>query len=212
MRGGKVKNQKFQSKILRFRFVQLFVGILIGAIIASAVFIFAGSAFALNTADEPVTLTTTNVVVKNPAVVNPEVQIFIDQAYVSKIVNNEIHNEPNFSNAVVDLQPPNLALITLDVRINPLITLRHTVTLAFEASDNRVQIQITEINLGGYSIPLSLVQGPLNDLTQMMQDRINSLTEAMQQQTGLELRRVSATDMDLVLDLGENQAQLTPTP
>ena len=195
-----MKNQKFQSKIPRFRFVQLFVGILIGAIIASAVFIFAGSAFALNTADEPVTLTTTNVVVKNPAVVNPEVQIFIDQAYVSKIVNNEIHNEPNFSNAVVDLQPPNLALITLDVRINPLITLRPK------------QIQITEINLGGYSIPLSLVQGPLNDLTQMMQDRINSLTEAMQQQTGLELRRVSATDMDLVLDLGENQAQLTPTP
>jgi hypothetical protein len=207
-----VTNQKSQSKIPRFRFVQLFVGILIGAIIASAVFIFAGSALALNTADEPVTLAATNVAVKNPALVNPEVQIFIDQAYVGKIVNSEIRNEPNFSNAVVDLQPPNLALITLDVRINPLITLRPTVTLTFEASDNKVQIQITEINLGGYSIPLSLIQEPLNNLTQMMQDRINALTDAMQQQTGLELRRVSATDMDLVLDLGESQAQLTPTP
>jgi len=204
--------QKSRSGIRRFRFVQLFVGFLLGVIIASAVFVLAGSAFALNTAEEPVKLAATNVAVKNPVVTNPEVQIFIDQAYVSKIVNTEIQNEPNFSNAVVDLRPPNLALITLDVRLNSLITLRPTVTLAFEASDNKVQIQITEINLGGYSIPLSLIQGPLNDLTQMTQDRINALTVTMQQQSGLELRRVSATDMDLVLDLGESQPQLTPTP
>lgn len=204
--------QKSRSGFSAFRFVLLFVGILIGAIIASAVFLIAGSTFSMNGVPGQSTLVVTNVAANNPATTNPEVQILVDQAYVSKIVNNEISKDPNFSNAVVDLRPPNLALITMDVSISSLLTVRPTVTLAFAASNNQVQIQITRVEMGGYSIPLSLLQGPLDNITQMIQNQINAPTDAMQQQTGLELTHVSATDTDLILDLGEKQGQITPTP
>lgn len=208
-----VQKSKSRSSVLRF--VLLFVGLLLGAIFASAVFLIAGSSFAMNgtsSASVQAPVVVTSAVTGNPAIDNPEVQIYVDQAYVSKIVNNEIKKEPDFSNAVVDLRPPNLALITLDVRVGSFITVRPTVTLAFEASNNQVQIQITRIEMGGFSVPLSLIQGPLNNLTQMTQQRINALTDAMQQQTGLELTRVSATDTDLVLNLGEKQLQPAQVP
>ena len=195
-----------------FRFSQLFFGLIIGAIIASAVFLTAGNPFSLNTATGQGNTVVQSLVVKTTTVSNPEVQVFVDQAYVGKIVNNAIKDEPNFSNAQVDLQPPNLALITLDLHINSFITVRPTATLAFEAADNKVKIQITEIDVGGFSVPLNLIRGPLEDLTQRMENRINALTDAMQQQTGLELTAVKATDMDLILNLGEKQPQLSPTP
>jgi hypothetical protein len=204
--------QKPQSVFSIFRLNQLLVSFLIGVIIASVVFLTVGAPFSLDSAAGKSDLTVANLATNGSTASNPDVQVFVDQAYVNKIVNNEIKDEPNFSNAVVDLQPPNLALITMDVHVNALFTVRPTATLEFEASGNKVQIQITKISLGGYAIPLALIQGSLNEMTQKMQARINDLTDAMQQQTGLELDGVNATDVDLILNLGEKQSQLRATP
>lgn len=205
-------NQKIHGGFSSFRFILLITGLLFGAVIASTIFFIWGSPFTIDRASSHGSVAVFDAPTLIPPQDNPEVQIYVDQAYVSKIVNTEIKKDPNFSNAMVDLRPPNLALITLDVKINAFMTVRPTVTLAFEATNNQVEIQVTKIEMGRFSIPLSLIQGPINNLTQMTQQRINALTDAMQQQTGLELTRVRATDMDLVLNLGERQPELTPTP
>jgi hypothetical protein len=205
-------NQKIHAGFSSSRFVLLISGLLFGAVIASTIFFIWGSPFSINQANSQGSVAVLNAPTMSPPLNNPEVQIYVDQAYVSKIINTEIKKDPDFSNAVVDLRPPNLALITLDVKINAFMTVRPTVTLAFEATNNKVKIQVTKIEMGGFSVPLSLIQGPINSLTQMTQQRINALTEGMQEQTGLELTHVSATDMDLVLNLGESQPEQTPAP
>lgn len=205
-------NQKIHAGFSSSRLVLLFTGLLFGAMIVSVIFFIWGTPYTIRGASSPGGAAVYKAPTMSPPVNNPEVQIYVDQAYVSKIVNTEIKKDPNFSNAVVDLRPPNLAVITLNVKINAFMSVRPTVTLDFKAANNKVEIQVTKIEMGRFSIPLSLIQGPINNLTQMTQQRINALTDAMQQQTGLELTHVSATDMDLVLNLGEGQPKITPTP
>ena len=189
---------KFLSSIFRFR------GAFIGITLALLLSMLTLPALAKVTIQQPPT--------PEPKAV---VTILVDEAYVNQIVDDALKDQTGITNPVVDLQAPNQALVTLSVKLASGITIRPTVTLSFSVVNNKVDIQIKNINMQGIMVPQWIVAPPLEGLVQKMEQEINQVVASTENATGLVLTGVSSTNSELVIALGEEPVQpfsATQTP
>jgi hypothetical protein len=130
----------------------------------------------------------------------PAIKVVIQESYIQERLEDELEDDPAFSNPVIDLRAPNLAFVSVTTRVNTFLTLRPTATVQFEVVDQKIVAEIIGLDVNGLNIPRSFVESQLEELREEIQAELNKLTEALTD-AGLELTNISATEDALILDL-----------
>jgi len=138
---------------------------------------------------------------------NPAIRIIADEAYLNKLVIEALEGDANLSRPVVDLQEPNLVVVTVSVRIRNFITVRPAVTLALDVVDEAIKTEVRALEVVGVTVPPALVAPQVERLKNRTERKINRSLVSSLEELGLVLTAVSATDDALILDL-ENEKPL----
>jgi hypothetical protein len=130
----------------------------------------------------------------------PAIKVIIQESYIQERLEIELEDDPVFSNPVIDLQEPNLALISVSTRVNSFLVLRPTATVQFTIEDEEVVVEVLRLNVSGFNVPRSFVEDQIDELRQEIQDELNYLTGALTD-ADLVLTEISATDDALIVGL-----------
>jgi hypothetical protein len=130
----------------------------------------------------------------------PAIKVIIQETYIQERMEEELDDDPVFSDPVIDLRAPNLALISVTTRVNTFITLRPTATVQFVIEDQEILVEIMRLDVSGFNVPRSFVERQINELREEIQIELNKLTEALTD-ADLTLTDISATEDTLVLHL-----------
>ncbi len=198
---------------LKEKFSPLWMNFALAAILLLTFSVFQGGL--LPQAQAPTPTPTANV-----APVNPAVQVSMNELYLNKLVSQAIQNEQGLSDAVVDLHQPNIADVTLTIRVAQQFQVRPTVTLEMFVVNNQVQMRVINTNFSGLRLPSQVVETSLSSLKNRMEMEINQQLVGQLNQTDLRLANVSSTENRLTIDLVEVTATppaataptATPTP
>jgi hypothetical protein len=137
-----------------------------------------------------------------PALAEPEpaIKVIIQESYIQERMEEEVEDDPTFSHPVIDLRAPNLALITVNTRVNTFITVRPTATVEFDVNDEEVTVDVVRLDINGLNVPRAFVERQINELREQIQDELNDLTGALTD-ANLRLSGISATDDTLIISL-----------
>jgi hypothetical protein len=130
----------------------------------------------------------------------PAIKVIIQESYIQERLEIELEDDPVFSNPVIDLQEPNLALISVSTRVNSFLVLRPTATVQFNIENEEVVVEVLRLNVSGFNVPRSFVEDQIDELRQEIQDELNYLTGALTD-ADLVLTEISATDDALIVEL-----------
>ena len=114
----------------------------------------------------------------------------------------EMQNDPLYAEMVLDLKPPNLALVTLHPEF---FGIQFPVTASIEAivEGGEVLVGILELDIAGFNIPAKVIQQPLVAVEDEMQEQINGLISGTLANTNLKVIQVSADEDNLYVEIGE---------
>ena len=132
----------------------------------------------------------------------PLISILADESYFNEQVYNAMAGDPVYENLFVDLQPPNLALASIQAEVLG-IPIDPTMTFQYSVAGEGIDVAILGLDVAGLGMPLDLIQGPVDALEAEIQRQVNEIADAMLEDTGLVLLSVGATDEDLVIELTE---------
>ncbi len=135
------------------------------------------------------------------ATTTPAVRIIMNETYVNALVKSQMAGNPTVSDPVVDLRPPNLALVTMTMSTSTGFSVRPTATIAFTVKDNHIVVNITKVSMAGLLVPRVLIQNQLISLQNQLEVQLNAATQPLDSSI-LELDHVSTTDNSLIVDLG----------
>ena len=114
----------------------------------------------------------------------------------------ELASDPRFSDITLDLRSPNLAIATVYTEFFG-IEFPSTATIGFGAEGGEIQVDLLELDVGGFNIPIGLIEKPLAQLENDMQDQINGLIAGTLTNTNIQVIHVSANESSLVIEMGE---------
>jgi hypothetical protein len=126
--------------------------------------------------------------------------ILADETYFNQEVYNAMAGDPLYENLFVDLQPPNLALASINAEVLG-IAVNPTMTFQYSVVGEEIDVAILGLDVAGLNMPLDLIQEPVDALEAEIQRQVNEIADAMLEDTGLILLSVGATDGDLVIEL-----------
>jgi hypothetical protein len=138
----------------------------------------------------------------SPASEDPRIQINVEESYVNRLLAAELASDPRFSDPLVDLRSPNLALVTVNTEVAGIV-LRPTVTIQFSVEGSEIQAALLEVDVGGLNVPRGLIEAHLAGLEKEIQDQVKALVAGTLADTKFRVVRVSATETSLVVELGE---------
>jgi hypothetical protein len=134
------------------------------------------------------------------------VQLVVDEGYVNRRLVEAMRDNPRFGDPRVDLQAPNVALVTFDTTLSAglfNLALRPTATMQFDARDGAIDATIAALNVGGLNVPRSLVDEQLTGMEQELEaEMIQAIGQALNG-TKLTIRRLSANDTSLTIALSD---------
>jgi hypothetical protein len=130
----------------------------------------------------------------------PLIVILADETYFNQEVYNAMAGDPLYENLFVDLQPPNLALASINAEVLG-IAVNPTMTFQYSVVGEEIDVAILGLDVAGLNMPLDLIQEPVDALEAEIQRQVNEIADAMLEDTGLILLSVGATDGDLVIEL-----------
>ncbi len=138
------------------------------------------------------------------------VQIVMNETYVDALVKQQLKDNPDVYDPVVDLRPPNLALVTLSMRMQGGFTVRPTATIGFVVKNNRIVVDIVRVDVGRFSVPRVLIENQLQNLQTQLENQLNQVTHPLDTSI-LQLDNITANETDLTVDLGfKAQTGLVP--
>jgi hypothetical protein len=135
-----------------------------------------------------------------PASGAPLITLLVDETYFNQEVYNAMAEDPLYENLFVDLQPPNLALASLNVEVLG-VAVDPTMTFQYSVVSEGIDVAILGLDVAGLGMPLDLIQEPVDALEAEIQQQVNEIANAMLEDTGLILLSVGASDEDLVIEL-----------
>jgi len=130
------------------------------------------------------------------------IQIIIKESYINQMLAAEYESDPLFSNILLDLRPPNLALVTVYTEVFGIV-FPSTVTIQFRVEAGEIQVDLLELDVGGFNIPTGLIENPLSELEKDMQYQTNALIDGTLANTNLQIINVSANETSLLIEMGE---------
>ena len=133
---------------------------------------------------------------------NHEIQLIIKEPFLNQIISEEMQNDPLYAEMVLNLKPPNLALVTLYPEF---FGIQFPVTASIEAivEGGEILVDILEIDIAGFNIPAEVIQQPLVAVEDEMQEQINGLISGTLANTNLRIIQVSADENNLYVEIGE---------
>ncbi len=131
----------------------------------------------------------------------PAVQVVMNETYINALVKQQLVDNPNVSDPVVDLRPPNLALVTVTMRLQGGFSVRPTATIAFTVQKNKIVVNVQRVNVSGIGVPRVLIENQLLALQTQLENQLNQLTQPLDTSI-LELDQVTTSDTELTVDLG----------
>ncbi len=173
------------------------LGIVLGTIVVLLMSRIGGAAYAFQLPPTP-TQTSSPTMTPTP---KSAVSIIMNETYVNALVRSQMADNPNVTNPVVDLRPPNLALVTLTMRLPGGLSVRPTATIAFVVQNNRIIVNIQRVDVGNINVPRVLIENQLLALQTQLENQLNQVTHPLDSSI-LELNRISATETELTVDLG----------
>jgi hypothetical protein len=134
------------------------------------------------------------------------VQLVVDEGYVNRRLVEAMRDNPRFGDPRVDLQAPNVALVTFDTTLSAglfNLALRPTATMQFDARDGAIDATIAALNVGGLNVPRSLVDEQLTGMEQELEAEMTQAIEGALTGTKLTVRRLSANESSLTIALSD---------
>ena len=125
-------------------------------------------------------------------------QVFtISENELNQQLNQNLQNAP-LSNVVLDFHAGNTANVRATLRVNEL-TLQPNLSIRIAVSNGRITIDVTDVNVGGFGVPRSMIEPQIQQVKEMAEREFNSLLAKMEGSTGLKLQAVSTTENELRL-------------
>lgn len=177
------------------------VGLLIGLVLGVAGLLFVSASNHYNRAIPP----------PAPSGDQPVVQVVVDESYLGQHVVSALAESPEYSDPVLDVREPNLALLSITTDLNG-TRVRPTVTMRMGVHDGLVLIDVVKVDVGGLNVPLRLVEPQVARLEQSLEGRINTMIAERLIGNDLWLAQVTTSETTLVADLGQITAPVAGGP
>ncbi len=137
-----------------------------------------------------------------PAPVPPTVPgaqtVALGERDLNQLLNQNLPPGGEVSNVVLDLHAGNTASISAALRLNSL-TLQPRATLYATVADNRIAIEVTQVRVGGFGVPSSMIEPQIAQLKNMAERELNSQLAKLQAQTGYKLQTLTTTENEMIL-------------
>lgn len=133
------------------------------------------------------------------AVTVPHAQVFtVTESELNQRLNQNLPPDGQVSNVFLDLHPGNTANIRANLRLNSL-TLQPNASLQVAVVNNRIVIDVTQVSVGGFGVPGSMIEPQIANLKSTTEHELNSQLAKVQAETGFKLQSISTTETGMTL-------------
>lgn len=129
----------------------------------------------------------------------PGAQTFaLAESDLNQLLNQNLPPGGEVSNVVLDLHAGNTANVSATLRLNSL-SLQPNALLRATVADNRIAIEVTQVRVGGFGVPSSMIEPQIAELKNMAERELNSQLAKLEANTGLELQALETTENEMRL-------------
>lgn len=139
-----------------------------------------------------------------PAPVSADVSITVSAALLNTQLQQVVRQSGLAKQASVSLAAPNVVRAAMVVDTNVLgqrLSVNATVTLRVSVQSGRIVLAVEKIDVGGVTIPQSMLASLVEQLRKQAEDEINRAAQRSLQGTGLRIVGVRMTASTLTVDL-----------
>lgn len=125
--------------------------------------------------------------------------VTISESDLNQQMNQNLPPGSEVSNVFLDLHPGNTANVRATLRLNSL-TLQPNASLKASVVNNRVSIEVTQVSVGGFGVPSSMIEPQIANLKNMAERELNSQLAQLEAETGYKLQAISTTETGMTLN------------
>ena len=125
--------------------------------------------------------------------------VTISETDLNQQLNQNLPQGSEVSNVFLDLHPGNTASVRATIRLNSL-TLQPNASLKASVVNNRVSIEVTQVSVGGFGVPSSMIEPQIANLKSMAERELNSQLAKLEAETGYKLQSISTTETGMTLN------------
>lgn len=134
-----------------------------------------------------------------PPVTVPGAQVVtVTEGDLNQQLNQNLPPDAHVSNVFLDLHPGNTGNVSATLRLNSL-TLQPNASLQVAVVNNRVVINVTQVRVGGFGVPSSMIEPQVANLKSLAERELNSQLAGVEANTGFKLQSISTTETDMRL-------------
>lgn len=124
--------------------------------------------------------------------------VSISESDLNQQLNQNLPPGGEVSNVFLDLHEGNTASVRATIRVNSL-TLQPNALLAASVVNNRVSIDVTQVSVGGFGVPSSVIEPQIANLKNMAERELNSQLATLEANTGFKLQSIVTTENEMIL-------------
>jgi hypothetical protein len=124
--------------------------------------------------------------------------VTISESDLNQQLNQNLPSGGEVSNVFLDLHEGNTASVRATIRLNSL-TLQPNASLKASVVNNRVSIEVTQVSVGGFGVPTSMIEPQIANLKNMAERELNSQLATLEANTGFKLQSIRTTETDMTL-------------
>ena len=124
--------------------------------------------------------------------------VTITETDLNQQLNQNLPPGGEVSNVFLDLHEGNTASVRATLRLNSL-TLQPNASLKASVVNNRVSIDVTQVSVGGFGVPSSMIEPQIANLKNMAERELNSQLAKLEAETGFKLQSINTTENEMVL-------------
>lgn len=124
--------------------------------------------------------------------------VTVTESDLNQQLNQNLPPDGQVSNVFLDLHPGNTGNVSATLRLNSL-TLQPNASLQVAVVNHRIAIDVTQVRVGGFGVPSSMIEPQVANLKSLAERELNSQLASVEANTGFKLQSISTTETGMSL-------------
>jgi|GEM_PF-2851719 len=130
---------------------------------------------------------------------NHDMVVTLSERYLNRQLTKNMPQDGAATDVRLDLHEGNTANVSATIQLNSLLTVQPNASLKFNVVNGRITIEVTQVDVGGFGVPSSLIEPQITQVKANAESELNRQLADLQMTTGLKLQVLSTTENSLTL-------------